>query len=244
MMTALLETPTSSTSDARIDAMAAQLEFISAELREQQRVRESAAALVHELSPITSAVMNRVTDELQDLDGALTLDDVGQLAKTLALNVNRLNGLLAQLESMTALAATMSELAGPAMALATDKLQVLDDKGYFAFAQQGAAIADRIVTTFGEDDVRALGDNIVLILEAVKEMTQPEIMTMMRRTALTAQESSDSYAEAPSTFAIVRQMRDPEVRRGLARALNILRSLGAEPTSPTNDLTTTATKKD
>ena len=243
-MTALLENPTVPSNEERLDAMAAQLEFITAELREQQRVRQSAAALVHELSPITSAVMNRMTDELQDLDGALTLEDVAQLAKTLALNVNRLNGLLSQLESMTALAATMNELAGPAMALATDKLQVLDDKGYFAFAQQGAAIADRIVTTFGEDDVRALGDNIVLILEAVKEMTQPEIMTMLRRTALSAQEGSDSYAEAPSTFALARQMRDPEVRRGLARALNILRSLGNEPTSRTNDLTPTAKETD
>ena len=31
----------------------------------------------------------------------------------------------------------------------------------------------------------------------------------------------------PSTFALVRQLRDPEVRRGLGRALAVLRDLGA-----------------
>jgi uncharacterized protein YjgD (DUF1641 family) len=186
-MTALVETTPRQTAAPQLDVMAAQLDFITEELREQRRLLEFAGAL----------------------------------------------------------ATTMNELAGPAMALATEKLQSLDEKGYFAFAQQSAAIADRVVTTFGEDDVKALGDNIVLILETVKEMTQPEVMTMMRRTALTAQHVDETYAEPPSTFALVRQMRDPEVRRGLARALNILRSLGTEPTivampSPT----TNATEKD
>ena len=34
-----------------------------------------------------------------------------------------------------------------------------------------------MVTSFGEDDVAALGDNVVLILNTLKEMTQPEVMT-------------------------------------------------------------------
>lgn len=243
-MTALAESPLSTQSDtARLDAMAAQLEFITAELREQQRVRESAAALVHDLAPVTTAVMNRMTTELQDLDGAVSLEDIGALARTLALNVNRLNALLGQLESLSELATTASELAGPAMTMATSKLQELDDKGYFKFASQGAAIADRVVTTFGEDDVKALGDNIVLILETVKEMTQPEVMTMMRRTAVTAQHVDETYAKPPSTLALLKQMRDPEVRRGLARTLNILRTLGSETASATTS-NPTATKKD
>ena len=37
-------------------------------------------------------------------------------------------------------------------------------------------IADRVVTEFTEEDVKALGDNVVTILNAVKEMTQPEVM--------------------------------------------------------------------
>jgi len=88
--------------------------------------------------------------------------------------------------------------------------------------------------------VKALGDNVVLILQTVKEMTQPEVMTMMRRTAITAQGVDDSYAEPPSTIALLKQMRDPEVRRGLARTLNILRTLGSE----TSANLAIATKKD
>ena len=38
---------------------------------------------------------------------------------------------------------------------------------------------DQVVTSFTEEDVRQLGDNVVLILNTVKAMTQPEIMNMV-----------------------------------------------------------------
>ena len=83
---------------------------------------------------------------------------------------------------------------------------------------------------FGPEDVEALGDNIVLILNTVKEMTQPEVMTMLRRTAISAQSIDSSLAEPPSLLALAREMREPEVRRGLGRTLSVLRTVGAEQT--------------
>ena len=130
----------------------------------------------------------------------------------------------------------LTELAGPVMQMVTAKATELEEKGYFTFAQGGLEIADRVVTSFDEDDIKALGDNVVLILNTVKEMTQPEVMNLLSRTALEVQESEDAPAAGPppSTFALLRQMRDPEVRRGLARALIVLRSLGSQAPTPTS----------
>ena len=47
--------------------------------------------------------------------------------------------------------------------------------------QPYSGVVDRIVTGFSEEDVEALGDNVVLILQTVKEMTQPEIMAILYR---------------------------------------------------------------
>jgi uncharacterized protein YjgD (DUF1641 family) len=105
----------------------------------------------------------------------------------------------------------------------------LDQRGYTAFARSGLGVVDRVVTSFTEEDVRALGDNIVLILQTVKEMTQPEVMAMLQRTA--AQMHDDlPGAPPPSALALARELRDPDVRRGLARLLAMLRSLGTQPT--------------
>jgi uncharacterized protein YjgD (DUF1641 family) len=130
----------------------------------------------------------------------------------------------------------ITQLAGPVMDMLTARMAELEAKGYFTFATGGLGIVDKIVTSFDEDDVEALGDNIVLILNTVKEMTQPEVMGLLNRAALEVQELEDAPAgPAPSMFALLKQMRDPQVRIGLERTLTVLRSLGtSSPDRPTS----------
>jgi uncharacterized protein YjgD (DUF1641 family) len=82
---------------------------------------------------------------------------------------------------------------------------------------------DNVVTSFSEEDVRLLGENIVLILQTVKEMTQPDIMQMLRSTAVTIRE--DEPAENVSMISILRQLNDPAVKRGLAKTLTVLKTV-------------------
>jgi len=136
------------------------------------------------------------------------------------------------------LAADLAPVAAPAADSVTARLQELNQRGYFGFARQSAGILDTIVTSFAEEDVKLLGDNIVLILQTVRQMTQPEVMGMLNRTALTiAEAEAQGPARAPSTLTLLRQMRDPLVRRGLARALATLRALGAGPEPVANPAT-------
>lgn len=135
----------------------------------------------------------------------------------------------AELEPLRDLAAEIGVLSGPAMDAVTARLVDWDQRGYLGFARSGGRVAERIVSSFDEDDVEALGDNIVLMLETLRDLTQPEILQLLRQTA-----GSVSHLDAPatgtppSTFALLRQLRDPEVRRGLARMLELLRSVGGE----------------
>jgi uncharacterized protein YjgD (DUF1641 family) len=88
------------------------------------------------------------------------------------------------------------------------------------------AILDRVVTSFDEEDLRLLGENVVLILETVKEMTQPDVMQMLQRTARILR-----YDEEPakvSLFRLLREMREPEVKLGLHRMLTLLRGLAEQ----------------
>ncbi len=213
----------------KLDRLSEQVEAIAEELRAQRAARERWAELSHDLTPVLSAAMQKVSDELGEIDAEVSLAELGRLARHAAASAARLDALLVQLESLAQLGEELTRLAGPAMSALTERLAILDQKGYFSFARQGGVIADNVVTSFSEDDVRALGDNIVLILQTVKEMTQPEVMTMLRRT-VTAQQA-DLPVTPPSTIGLLRQMREPEVRRGMARTLSMLRTLGEEQPS-------------
>lgn len=135
----------------------------------------------------------------------------------------------AELEPLRDLAAEIGVLSGPAMDAVTGRIDQLEQRGYIGFARSGGRVVERIVASFDEDDVEALGDNVVLMLETLRDLTQPEILQLLRQTA-----GSVSHLEAPvggpppSTFALLKQFRDPEVRRGLGRMLELLRSVGSD----------------
>ena len=222
--------------DARLDLLTEQVALIAEEMRQQRIQRERWTDLVSDSAPVVSGAFDMVSRELESLSDDVTVEDAVQLARTMARAVPTMEALLRQMESLSALGEEIVPLGAPAMATLTSTLQELEDKGYFVFAKGGAEIVDKVVTSFTEDDIDALGDNVVLILNTVKEMTQPEVMTLLQRTALTAQDVDDEFAEAPSTFALLKQMRDPQTRRGLGRVMTMLRTIGAEQPAPKTDI--------
>ncbi|HET9082703.1 MAG TPA: hypothetical protein VFO01_19585 [Trebonia sp.] len=220
------------TTDERLDQLAAQLQEVSDELRRQREGRERWAELAGDVAPLAGDAMSAAIRYL-DAD-ASEFADVASLAHALARNASVLEAWLGPLRSMAALADEAGPLATPAVASLTSRLQQLDERGYFDFARQTAGVLDNVVTSFTEEDVRLLGQNIVLILQTVRQMTQPEVMNLLGRTATGISESETAGGPAgppPSTLTLIRQMHDPLVRRGLARLLATLRTIGAQPAS-------------
>jgi uncharacterized protein YjgD (DUF1641 family) len=130
--------------------------------------------------------------------------------------------MLDQLESLSDLSKELPPLSDDIFLMLMTRLDEMERKGYFTFMQGGMEIFDQVVTNFTEEDVKQLGENIVLILQTVKEMTQPEIMTMMRTTATVM--TDEDIPEKVSMIDIMRQLNDPSVRRGLAKTLNVLKT--------------------
>ena len=229
-MTAPAVPTTDSSMEERLDLLSAQMSFLVDEARRQREQRERWAELTRDLAPLARQAMDSAARELEEI--AVSLEDLTRFGRTTLSALPALEGSLRQLEAMAELGRDLAPLSTRAMETLTERLQDLEEKGYFDFARAGVGVVDRVVTSFTEEDVEALGDNIVLILNTVKEMTQPEVMTLLRRTIHTVQEQEEPGAP-PSMLGLLREMRDPEVRRGLARLLTMLRSMGEDtPSSP------------
>jgi uncharacterized protein YjgD (DUF1641 family) len=214
--------------DDRLDRVDAKLDEIAAELRQQRLEREPWRELAGELAPIAGEATALAISYLGS--NGYDMSDVASLARAVLRDASVLEAWIEPLRSLAALADEVGPLATPAVTSLNDRLQQLDERGYFSFARQVAGVLDNVVTSFTDEDIKLLGDNIVLILQTVKQMTQPEVMGLLGRTALTIQHiETEAAAKAPSTLALVRQMRDPQVRRGLARLLATLQTIGAEP---------------
>jgi uncharacterized protein YjgD (DUF1641 family) len=218
--------------EAKLDALAAQVDFMAAEMQIARSRREARDDLRDTLMPVAGEAFAAATRELESLQADGSVDDLIGLLRRLIASAGSVEKAVSALGTMTSLLGEAAPLSGEVVATLTARLADLDDKGYFEFARHSAGVLDRVVTSFDEHDIDQLGDNVVLILQTVKEMTQPEVMQMLRRTATAVQTQQHAIAsgqeDTPSLWQLLRQMRDPEVRRGLSRAISMLRIVAAE----------------
>jgi len=213
--------------NSKLDALTAQVAYLTEQTQAAERGRLERAELMSDLTPIANDAFRIAVRELEEVQSYVDLGDLLRLLKRLARNGPNIELLLDQMESLMDMVATVGPLADEAFGKAVDLLQQAEHKGYFAFAREGVQIADNVLTSFTEEDVRALGDNVVLILRTVQRMTQPEIMNLLGNTVATL----DAEPLEPADYsyrALVSQMRDPEVRRGMAMALRMLQNIGAQ----------------
>ncbi len=107
---------------------------------------------------------------------------------------------------------------------ATKSLQKVEERGYFTFARELSRVLDRVVEGYDEQDVSALGDNIVRIMDTVRAYTQPQVLALANE-ATDVIDHADEL-EPTGIFGMVRASRDEDVQRGMAVFLGILRSVG------------------
>ncbi len=213
--------------NGKIDALTAQVAYLTEQARIAERQRQERSELIQDLSPIAHQAFQMTIEQLEEVQEYIDLSDLLRLLKRLLRNGRNLEKMLDQMESLLDLLDTLTPLSNQAFGKAVDTLDTLDRKGYFAFARGGARIVDNVVTSFTEEDVNRLGDNIVLILNTVKEMTQPEIMNFVRNTLLVAEKEVQKPVDT-SLRSLLGQMRDPAVRRGLALTMRVMHVIGSQ----------------
>ncbi len=211
----------------KLDALSRQVAYLTEQAQRAERERQARDELMRDLTPIVNDGFRLATEQLEEIQEYIDLGDLLRILKRLLRNGRNLEAMLDQLESLMDLAQTAGPLTNAAFEKATDLLHNAEQRGYFAFAAGGARIVDNIVTSFTEEDVRRLGDNIVLILNTVKDMTQPEIMSLVR-TIINQAEAEVAKPVNISLLALLGQMRDPNVRRGLALTMRVLRVVGEQ----------------
>lgn len=211
----------------KIDALTAQVAYLAEQARIAERSRQELEELVDVAKPIAHEAMHLASTQLEEVQEYVDLPDLLRLVKKLLRHGPQLEMLVDQIDGVTDLLELVGPLSKEAVTKLTSVMDEMERKGYFAFARGGMRLAENVVGSFTEDDVNRLGDNIVLILNTVKDMTQPEIMSFVRSTLLIAEKEVEKPVDT-SYFGLLRQMSDPAVRRGLALTMRVLQVVGSQ----------------
>lgn len=192
--------------------------------RQQQRARER-QELRDDLTRIGQDVVQTAISELEEISAHFNTRDLLHLLKKLLRNTRTLTRWLDRLESSENFLQDAGPIVRDAFLGLLSSLDELDRKGYFAFFREVGLVVDRIVLSFTPRDVRLLGENITTILNTIKNLTQPEMLAAVNNAVAIYKNLNIELEREPSYWQLIRELRSPEIRQGIAVGLAFLKSL-------------------
>jgi uncharacterized protein YjgD (DUF1641 family) len=204
------------------------IDNLTEQFESQKRQQQALNELKNDMIPIANHMVKLSIEELAEIGTEFEGEDLLFLLKRLLRNTDTLLRLMDFMEAGIGLSEEMQLLGRQVFSYTTETLDRLERGGYFSFAREGWQVIEKIVTEFDEEDVRALGDNIVTILTTVRNMTQPEILSLANN-AISAVGAAPVEEKPISTLSLLREFSNPQVRQGLARLLNLVKALAGTP---------------
>ncbi len=203
------------------------LDLILEEIELQKRHRREMEDLKDDLFRVGKDVYETAVSELEEVHDHIKTGDILHLSKKLLRNVNNLNRAFDQLESTRDFLRDVSPLVRESIIDLMNKMDEFDRKGYFQFLKELQRAGDNVVTSFSPNDVKLLGDNIVTILNTIKNLTQPDMLQAINNAVAVYKNIDVKVDEKVSLFSLMKELNSPEVKRGLAVGLKFLKNLAS-----------------
>ena len=89
-------------------------------------------------------------------------------------------------------------------------------------------MADNVVEHFTADDIKLLGENIITILETVKSLTQPDMLSEINNAVGIYQNLDPENIPEYSIWKVMRELHTPEMKRGIGYVVTFLKKITAE----------------
>ncbi|MGB2960133.1 MAG: DUF1641 domain-containing protein [Bacteroidota bacterium] len=209
----------------QIDSINKKLDVILEEIELQRRHRREMEDLREDLTRVGKDVYQTALVELEDVHDYMNTGDVLALGKKLLRNVNTISATIEQLESIRDFLVDFSPISRELTGDLMNRLDELDRKGYFRFAKELNGVADTVVTSFAPEDVKNLGDNVVTILNTVKNLTQPDMLQTINNAIGIYKQLDVQVPENVSLLSLLKEIKTPEMKRGLAFAITFLKNV-------------------
>ena len=211
--------------EKELAAMHQKLDLLVAQMQEQQRKQREFEELKRDLTHIGKDAFQNLVTELEEVAPHFETGDLVHLLKKLLRNTQNLSKMMDKLESFMDFMEDVKPIQKQAFGEVLHKLDEMDRKGYFSFFSEAAKIVDTVVSAFTVEDVQLLRENITSILLTVKNMTQPEMLGAMNNALGFYKKMDIEVNEEISFREIFRELKDPEVKRGLAFMLEFVKSM-------------------
>ncbi len=205
----------------KLDAI---LECATAQKLRSERMED----LMEDVNIIAKDAFRSTVEELERQGVELNWDDLKFLAFKLMKNVGKFTYVLDTFESIYDLMQDLGPVANEVIIDMIRKMHEFEQKGYFEFFTEIIRAVDTLITHYSGEDVKLLADNIVTIMDTLKNLTQPEMLRAMNNAVNVFQKLEMDHIPEYSIWKAMKEMRSPEMKKGVGFMITFLKNLSNE----------------
>ncbi|OIP02631.1 MAG: hypothetical protein AUJ98_00830 [Bacteroidetes bacterium CG2_30_33_31] len=209
----------------QINELNSKMDLLLEYVKEQKLKSEKIEDLISDFSIIGKDVYDSTVEELENRQVDLNPAELTDLGIKFLRNIKNFNSLMDTLESVMDLTKDVGPIANEVIIDISKKLGEFDKKGYFEFLREFANVIDNVITGFEPKDVKLLADNVVTILNTVKQITQPDMMNSVNNAVKIYSSLQVDNIPEYSLWKAFREMNSPEVKKGLGFLITFMKNI-------------------
>ena len=214
--------------EQRIEALDKKMDLILEYVHHQKMNSNMVEDLIGDLSIIGKDAYDSTVRELDNRQVVLEPAELTSLAVSFLRNIGNINTVLETLEMAVDLGKEVGPIANEVIIDFTKQMNEFERKGYFSFIKEFGPVIDNIVTGFSPEDLRELSNNIVSILNTVKDMTQPEVLGTMQNAIKAFNSMETDTVPSYSVWKLMRELNSPEMKKALGYGITFMKNVSKD----------------
>ena len=204
------------------------LDLVIEHVIQQKQKQQVLEDLVDDLSIIGKDVVQNSVIQLDKAGVEVDSEAILNLLFKLIRNIDVINETFDTLISFNDLIKDIEPIVSQVGLDSIKKLNELDEKGYISFIKEIYKITDNIVANFSAEDVKNLSENIVPIINTVKNLTQPEILSVANNAVSVYKNIDANKIPKYSLWKVFKDFKSPEIMKTLGFTLTFLKNMTKE----------------
>jgi uncharacterized protein YjgD (DUF1641 family) len=210
----------------KMDRLDRKLDLILESVEQQKRNREEFDDLLADASIVAKDAFRQTVALLDKSQVELDHCGLSCLMIKILQNLDTFYEMLEMMESARDFMKDVSPILHQVGLDAVNKMNELDQKGYFEYAGQLMKFLDQFIRTFTVDDLRRVQDNLDNLAGIVRNLTSPELIAGLNKaTKAIAEVKMDEKTDDVSLWKIFMKLRSPEVRKSLSYSLRLIETI-------------------
>ena len=210
----------------QISELNRKLDILLESIELQNRKREEFDDFVEDASIVAKDAFRQTVTILDKSQVEIDSADFSGLLIKILQNLGTFHEMLDMIESARDFMKDASPILHQVGLDAVNKMNELDQKGYFEYAREVAKLLERFTQTYTAGDIRNLQASMDSLAGIVRNLTEPSFIAGLENiTRAVSTVKMDDKLDNVSMWTIFRRMRSPEVRKSLSYTLRLIQAI-------------------